>query len=92
LEQALAFGKTLVRIGIRIDKNIAVIERGKQPDRVFTQHSIAKHVARHVADTNYSERRFTDINVHFAEVPLHGLPGTARGDAHDLVVIARRPA
>ena len=33
-----------------------------------------------------------DIDIRFAEMPLHGLPGAARGDAHLLVVIARRAA
>ena len=33
-----------------------------------------------------------DVDVHFAEVPLHRFPGAARGDAHDLVVVAGRAA
>ena len=92
MEQALALGKTRFRIGIGVDENIAVIERGKQPDRVFTQHPVAEHVTGHVADSNHGERRFADIDVHFAEMPLHRLPGTACSDAHGFVVVAGRTA
>ena len=33
-----------------------------------------------------------DIDIHFAEMPLHRLPRAARGDAHLLVVVAGRAA
>ena len=33
-----------------------------------------------------------DVDVHLAEMPLHRLPGAARGDAHRLVVVAGRAA
>ena len=33
-----------------------------------------------------------DVDVHFAEMPLHRLEGAARGDAHLLVVVAGRAA
>ena len=56
------------------------------------QHAVAEHIARHVADPDHREGRGLDVAVHLAEMPLHGLPGAARGDAHLLVVIAGRAA
>ena len=89
-EQSLALGKTGFRIGIRIDENIAVVESRQQPDRVFTQHAIAEYVARHVPDADDIEWRLANVDIHFAEMPLHRFPGTARGNAHGLVVVAGR--
>jgi hypothetical protein len=56
------------------------------------EHAVAEHVARHVADPGDREIGFLRVDAHRPEVPLHGLPRTARGDAHLLVVIAGRAA
>ena len=52
------------------------------------QHAVAEHVAGHVADARDRHRLALDVDVHLAEMPLHGLPGAARRDAHLLVVVA----
>ena len=49
VEQALALGPALRRIGIGIDEDVAVVERRDQLDRLRQQHAVAEHVARHVA-------------------------------------------
>ena len=56
------------------------------------QHAVAEHVARHVADAGDGEGRGLDVLAELAEVPLHRFPGAAGGDAHLLVVVARRAA
>ena len=91
-EHPLALGKACLRIGIWVDEDIAVVECGEQSDRILAQHAVAEHIARHVADTDHVERRLADIDIHFAEMPLHRLPGAARGNAHGLVVVAGRTA
>ncbi len=44
----------------------------------------------HVADAGDGEGRRLDVDVHFAEVPLDGLPRAARGDSHLLCGRSRR--
>ena len=82
------------RLGIRvgIEKDVPVIEGGKQLDMPRKQHSVAKNIARHVADARNGEIGRLGIDAHLAEVALDRLPRAARGDAHHLVVIAGRPA
>ena len=80
------------RIGVRIDEDVAVVEGGEKARLVREQHAVAEHVARHVADADAGEGRGLDVAVHLAEVPLDRFPGAAGGDAHLLVVVARRTA
>ena len=56
------------------------------------EHPVAEHVARHVADPDDGELGGVGVDAEIAEVPLHRLPRAARGDAHLLVVVARRAA
>ena len=91
-EHALALGKAFFRVGIGVDEDVAVVERGEQLRRGLAQHAVAEHVARHVADADRGERRPGDVDVHLAEMALHRFPGAARGDAHALVVVAGRAA
>src|SRR5262249_11763897 len=92
VEQALALGKARLGVRVRIEKDVAVIERGDEPDGALEQHAVAEHVARHVADARARELRRADVDVDLAEMPAHRLPGAARRDAHFLVVIAGRAA
>ena len=69
-----------------------MIERRDEPDVPRKQHAVAEHVARHVADPCNGEIRRLRVDSHFTEMPLRRLPGTARGDAHRLVVVAHRAA
>ena len=52
------------------------------------KHPVAEDVARHVADAGHGHGLVLDVDVHLAEMALHGLPGAARDDAHLLVVVA----
>ena len=69
-----------------------MVEGGDELYARRQQHAVAEHVARHVADAGDGERLALDVDVHLAEMPLHRLPGTARGDPHRLVVVAGRAA
>src|SRR6478609_4236765 len=69
-----------------------MVEGSDQPDVLGQQHAVAENVTRHVADTDDREVLRLGVDAEFAEVVLHRLPGTARGDSHRLVVIADRTA
>ena len=89
LEQALALGERRGRVGVRVDEDVPVVERGDQPDVPRQQHAVAEHVARHVADADHGEVGVLWVSMPMlAEEALHALPGAARGDAHGLVVVA----
>ena len=94
LEQPLALGEALFRIGVGIDEDVAMVEGGDELEVVRLQEPVAEHVARHVADPDHRDRRAArEIDSHLAQVPADRLPRAARGDAERLVVVAvaRRP-
>ncbi len=70
LEQASSLRQRALRIRRGVDEDIAVIERGRELDRVLEQHAVAEYVARHIADAGDRERRMANIDIHFAEMPL----------------------
>ncbi len=92
VEEPLPLGERLFHIRIGIDEDVAVVEGREQPDLRRKQHAVAEDVAGHVADTGHRKRRCLDVDIHFAEMALDGLPGAAGGDAHLLVVVASRAA
>ena len=67
-----------------------VVKRHHQADVLRQQHAIAKHVTRHVTNTGNCEAAGLGIDRQAAEMPLDRFPGTARGNAHLLVVITDR--
>ena len=91
-EQPLALGEARRRIGVRVDEDVAMVERADQPDLLGQQHAVAEHVARHVADADRRERLRLAVLAELEEVALDRFPGAARGDPHALVVVARRAA
>ena len=84
----MALGKGSGRIGIWVDKNMQVVKGRHQLDMLRQQHTVAKNIAAHIANTNHREILFLDIHTHLAEVSLHSDPGTPRGNTHPLVVVA----
>ena len=56
LEQPLALGEGHRWVGIGVDEDVAVVERGDQLDVPRAQHAVAEHVAGHVADADDRER------------------------------------
>ena len=53
------------------------------------QHAVAEHVAGHVPDTHHAEIGVLCVDAHLTEMTLYRHPGSARGDAHFLVVVPR---
>ena len=68
-----------------------VIKRRHQLYGFRTQQAVAKHIARHVTDTNYRDGLGLHIDTQLAEMPLHRYPGATGGNAHFLVVVTHRP-
>ena len=85
-EQALPFSERSGRIRRRVEKDVAVIERGDEVRRVRQEHAVAEDVAGHVADADRRER-FGVRTPESVQVHLHRLPRPAGGDAHGLVVV-----
>ncbi len=92
VEQPAALGVRRRGVGVRVEEDVPVVEGGDQPDVLGEQHAVAEHVAGHVADADDGEVLGLGVDADLAEVPLDRLPGTARGDAHRLVVVADRAA
>src|SRR5262249_30529882 len=69
-----------------------VIESAEQSQVARHQHTVAEHVARHVADSDQAQFTLLDVAPELAEMPLDELPGAARSDPHCLVIVARRTA
>src|SRR5690606_3262936 len=90
--KSLALYEGALRIGIRVDEDVTVIERRDQPDHARAQHAVAEDIAAHVADAHDSEWLRLRVAAHLAEVAAHALPRAARGDADVLVAVAVRAA
>ena len=69
-----------------------VVEGAHQLYVFRKQHAVAEHVARHVAAAETGEVLVLNVLGQFAEMALHRFPGALGGDAHLLVVVARRAA
>ena len=65
-----------------------MVESSYQPDVLAQEHAVAEDIATHVADADHGEILHLSVEIEFAEVTLHRLPGAACRDAHRLVVIA----
>ena len=92
LEEPLALGEARLRVRVGIEEDVPVVERADQLDVAREQHPVAEDVAGHVADPDDGEVGGVESVAELAEVPLDGLPRAAGGDAHRLVVVARRAA
>ncbi len=91
-EEPLPLGKAAFGIGLRIDKDVAVVEGGDEPDMARDQHAVAEDVARHVADADDRQIACFGVPAKLAKMALDEFPGAARGDADRLVVVAGRTA
>ncbi len=92
LEQAPALGDASRGVRVRVDEDVAMVERGDELHVRRQQQPVAEHVAAHVADAHHREVFLRRVEAELAEVALHGLPCPARRDRDLLVVVARRPA
>ena len=92
VEHPLAFVPRRRRVGVRVEEHVQVVERRDQPNVLGQQHSVAEHVAAHVADADDGEVLGLGVDAHFAEVAFDAFPCALGGDAHRLVVVADRAA
>ncbi|MCY1168558.1 hypothetical protein D9M73_85560 [compost metagenome] len=77
-------------VGIRIEEDMAVVERRDDLQRFAEQHAVAEHVARHVATADDADRLRLHVHAALGEVALDADPRALGGDAHRLMVIADR--
>ena len=91
IEHALPFDEAGSEIGIWIEQNVRMVERGDQLDVRRKQHGVAEHVAGHVADADDRKVFALGVDTQLAEVALHRLPSAPRRDAHRFVVVAGAP-
>ena len=90
VEQTLALDEAARGVGVRIEEDVPVVEGRDQADVIAAQHSVAEDVAAHIADAHDREVLGGGVEAEFAEVAFDGLPRTAGGDGHRLVVVADR--
>ena len=68
-----------------------MVEGGDEADVRREQHAVTEDVTGHVTDADHADR-IVGIAAQPPEMVLDRFPGAARGDTHDLVVVARRSA
>ena len=67
---------------------MTMIECRQQTDVPRQQHSVAEHVAGHIADADDGEVLLLNVDADLAEMALDALPGAAGSDRHFLMVIS----
>ena len=87
VEQPLALGEGDLRVGLRVDEDVAVVEGRDEAEGARAQHAVAEHVAGHVADADRRQRVVVGVLAEHAGVAAHALPGAAGRDPHRLVVV-----
>ena len=65
-----------------------VIEGTHKLNLVRQKHTVTKHIAGHVADTDNREFIFLDVDSDLAEVALYRYPSALRRNPHGFMVIA----
>ena len=88
LEEPLPLLEAALRIGVRVEKDVLMIERANQLYMPGEQHAVAEHIAGHVADPYDGEIGRLHIHTQFAAMPLDRLPGPSGGNTHLLVIVA----
>src|SRR5207248_8368867 len=87
-----SFCKSNLRIRVRVDEDMTVIERTDQADLTRKKHAVSEYIARHVADADDGERHGLHIDTQAPEMGPYRFPRTSGRDAHALVVVAGRTA
>ena len=88
VEQPLSLGERRHGVRVGVDEHVTVVEGGQQPDRARPEHAVAEHVTGHVAHADDRDRLLLRVDPELEQVPPHGDPRTAGGDAQRLVVVA----
>ena len=69
-----------------------MVEGRNQSGGAGAHEAVTEDVATHIADADGGEFFVLAVDAQLSKVTLDGLPGTAGGDAHGLVVVAHRAA
>ena len=78
-------GLSLIHIWVQED--VAVVECCDQAGCLGAEQTVTEHVTGHVTDADCGELFGLSVVAELSEVTLDGLPSTACGDAHCLVVV-----
>ena len=92
LKEALPFFIGSLRVRLWIDEDVAVIERGHEPDRSAQKHPVAEDVTAHVSDSHDGDGARSYVLLELAEVALYALPHATCRDRFLLVVVSMRSA
>ena len=84
--------QSCVRVGIRVDEDMQMVEGCHQLQGFGHQQAIAEYVAGHVTNADHADHIGLHVDAAFTEMTLHRYPGTTGRDAHLLVVVTRRAA
>src|SRR5699024_9661384 len=85
--ETLAFFERSLRIWIRIDKDMKMVERRHQFSVWRTAHPIAENIPRHISDPYDSEGFVFDIDTKHAEMRFHRFPCSTSSNTHGFMVI-----
>ena len=88
VEETFALDEAACGIRVRIEEDVSVVEGRDEPDVLAAQHSVAEYVTAHVTDSHDLEVVGRGVDPELTEVSFDGLPCTAGGDGHLLVVVA----
>ena len=86
--QALTLVEGHCRVRVRVQEDVAVVECCDQAGCLGAEQTVTEHVTGHVANADCGELFGLSVVAELSEVTLDGLPSTACGDAHCLVVVA----
>ena len=86
--QALTLVEGHCRVRVRVQEDVAVVECCDQAGCLGAEQTVTEHVTGHVANADCGELLGLSVVAELSEVTLDGLPSTACGDAHCLVVVA----
>lgn len=87
VEQPLALDEAALRLRIRIDEDLPVVEDRNELRHPAAQRAVAEHIARHVADSRHGEWLRLYVDAQIAEVVLHAFPGATRRDGLLFMVV-----
>ena len=90
LEKPLTLLKAALWIGIRVQKDVLMIECTDQLNVPREEHTVAEHITGHVANPYNGDIGCLNIDAQFSKMSLDRFPGPSRGNSHLLMIVAKR--
>jgi hypothetical protein len=88
IEKTLPLREAPLGIGVRVDEDVGVVERGDELERPAEEDAVAEDVSAHVSDAAHRDRVPLHVDPEVAEVVLDALPGAPSRDSDLLVIVA----